>query len=70
MTTETTRQKEQFEQMVSKGFLPLKDMVEYGKMENLTDSDIDMVMQVIGNNLKTWVRWLKHAKEHPYKGNE
>ena len=53
-----------FKDMIKTGFEPLKDFVEYKKLETLTENDVDLVMSNIGENIKSWIKWLNHKKNH------
>ena len=67
---ETNTRVELFEGMVRTGFEPLRMFVEHKRMEeDLSDEDIEKVMEVIGANLSNWVAWMRHQKSHSYPGD-
>lgn len=69
MPMEDTKVKQQlFEELVTQGFDPLKNLIERKRLEDeLTDDDIQKIMDNIGYNCKAWIRWLKHKNQHMFE---
>lgn len=62
---------ELFEQMVDIGFEPLKVFIERKRLHSdLSEKDIEKIIDNIGFNLNAYVSWLRHQDEHIARGRE
>ncbi len=64
-----TKEEQYFNKLVMAGLKPMSNLMEVANLANdLTEDDIDLVVGALGDNLKTWLRWLNHLKSHRLDG--
>lgn len=53
-----------FTQLVRAGFDPIRDMIDYGKLEDqLTAQDVNKITKAIEGGLNNWIKFIKMAKK-------
>lgn len=67
-----TKKQELFEQMVRKGFEPIKIFIEKNRLEeSLSEEDVKKLMSNIEYNVVIWMDWLRHQNSHiANRGND
>lgn len=61
---QTEKQIDIFTQLVRAGFDPIRDMIEYGNLEDhLTKQDVSKIASAIEGSLNNWITFIKMAKK-------